>query len=170
LRPAANRPQVERSPWKPELWCYYDWASGGDRLGAGNGFHHLFPLGHKYLGYMDLFGRSNIQSPNVLFTVQPHKRLQLLAWYYYFFLDTAADTPYNVTMTPFNPGNSPASRDLGHELDLLATINLNARMDLLLGYSHFFAGGTTSSPPACPTTATPTFSTCSSTGIFRIAR
>lgn len=41
--------------WNPTLWVYYDWASG-DGLGAGdgNGFHHLFPLAHKYLGFMDL--------------------------------------------------------------------------------------------------------------------
>jgi hypothetical protein len=126
--------------WQPQLWAYYDWASGGDVLGAGQGFNHLFPLAHKYLGYMDLFGRSNIQSPNVQLTLQPHQRLKLTAWYYYLFLDTRADTPYNVNMTPFAPGSAPASRDLGHELDLLATINLNARMDLLLGYSHFFSG------------------------------
>ena len=43
-------------------------------------------------------------------------------------------------MTPFNPGNAPASRDLGHEIDLLATISLTPRMDVLLGYSHFFSG------------------------------
>jgi hypothetical protein len=127
-------------PWQPQLWCYYDWASGGDVLAAGQGFNHLFPLAHKYLGFMDLFGRSNIQSPNVQLTLQPHQKLKLLVWYYYLFLDTRADTPYTVVMTPFNPANAPASRDLGHELDLLATINLNARMDLVLGYSHFFSG------------------------------
>ena len=80
--------------WQPQLWGYYDWASGGDVLGAGNGFNHLFPLAHKYLGYMDLFGRSNIQSPNVQLTMQPHQKLKLLVWYYYLFLDTRTDTPY----------------------------------------------------------------------------
>lgn len=126
--------------WKPQLWCYYDWASGGNVLGAGDGFNHLFPLAHKYLGFMDLFGRSNIQSPNVQLTLQPHQKLKLLAWYYYLFLDTRADTPYTVIMTPVNPGNRPVSRDLGHEIDLLATIALTPRMELLFGYSHFFSG------------------------------
>jgi hypothetical protein len=126
--------------WQPQVWCYYDWASGGDVLGAGQGFNHLFPLAHKYLGYMDLFGRSNIQSPNVQLTLQPHSKLKLLAWYYYLFLDTRADTPYTVVMSPVNPNNRPVSRDLGHEIDLLATISLTPRMDLLLGYSHFFSG------------------------------
>lgn len=136
--------------WQPTLWCYYDWANGADVLAAGQGFNHLFPLSHKYLGFMDLFGRSNIQSPNVQLTLQPATRLKLLVWYYYLFLDTRADTPYTVAMTPVNPGNTPASRDLGHELDLLATINLTARMDLLLGYSHFTSGDYYDLTPGLP--------------------
>ena len=53
-------------------------------------------------------------------------------------------------MTPFNPGNAPASRDLGHEIDLLATYTLNARMDILFGYSHFFAGDYYKLTPGLP--------------------
>jgi hypothetical protein len=136
--------------WKPTLWAYYDWASGGKVLGAGNGFNQLFPLGHKYFGFMDLYGRSNIQSPNLQLTFQPHERLNVLVWYYYLFLDTRADTPYNVNGTPFHPNSQPASRDLGHELDLLATITLNARMDLLLGYSHFISGSYYKDTPGLP--------------------
>ena len=136
--------------WQPVLWGYYDWASGGNVRGAGQGFNHLFPLAHRYLGFMDLFGRSNIQSPNLQLTLQPHQKLKLLVWYYYLFLDTRADTPYNVNMTPFAPGSQPASRDLGHELDLLATIVLNARMDVLLGYSHFSSGDYYKLTPGLP--------------------
>ena len=65
-------------------------------------------------------------------------KLNILIWYYYMFLDTRADTPYNVNGTPFAPGSAPASRDLGHEIDLLATITLNARMDLLLVLTLYF--------------------------------
>ena len=125
---------------KPTLWCYFDWADGGDVRGAGQGFNHLFPLAHKYLGFMDLFARSNIESPNVQLTLQPCQKIKLLIWYYYLFLHSINDTPYNVNMTPYNPNNAPASRDLGHELDLLLTYSLNPRSDLVIGYSHFFAG------------------------------
>jgi hypothetical protein len=126
--------------WKPQVMAYYDWSSGGNLRGAGQGFNHLFPLAHKYLGFMDLYGRSNIETPNVQFTCQPHEKLKLLVWYYYFFLQNGNDTPYNVNMTPFNPANAPGSRDLGHEIDLTATYSINPRMDILVGYSHFFAG------------------------------
>ncbi len=126
--------------WKPTLWGYYDWASGGNLEAAGRGFNHLFPLAHKYLGYMDLYARSNINAPNVQLSFQPTEKLNVLVWYYYFFLARGDDTPYNVTMTPFAPGVTPGSRDLGHELDLLFTYTLNPRMDLTFGYSHFFQG------------------------------
>ena len=100
--------------WKPTVWAYYDWASGDDATGAGNGFHHNFPLAHKYNGFMDLFGRRNLENVNFQLSMQPTERLKLLAWYHYFFLETQTDVPYSVVMTPFNGGNLPGSADLGH--------------------------------------------------------
>ncbi|MBA4020091.1 MAG: hypothetical protein C0483_23240 [Pirellula sp.] len=132
--------KMEKKTWKPTLWGYFDYASGGARRGAGEGFNQLFPLAHKYLGFMDLYGRSNICSPNAQLTMQPHEKVKLLCWYYYMFLEDVRDTPYNINMSPFNPANAPASRDLGHELDLLCTYTLNPRMEMLFGYSHFFSG------------------------------
>ena len=136
--------------WKPVLWGYYDWSSGANSRGQGEGFNQLFPLAHKYLGFMDLYGRSNIQSPNVQLTMQPHEKLKVLMWYYYFLLSDRSDTPYNVNSSPFNPANAPASRDLGHEIDLLFTYTLNPRMDVLLGYSHFFSGKYYKDTPGVP--------------------
>jgi hypothetical protein len=126
--------------WKPQLWVYYDWASGSNDRGAGNGFNHLFPLAHKYLGFIDLFARSNIESPNVQLTFQPHQKVSVLMWYYYLMLQNGADTPYHGNMVPFRTGTAPPSRELGHEIDLTVTYTINPRMDILFGYSHFFAG------------------------------
>ncbi len=123
----------------PTLWMYYDWASGDDSV--NNGWNQLFPLGHKYLGFMDLFGRRNIYDFNALFTVNPSDRLTLLAWYHYLFLSNGNQGPYNVTGASFNPGGTVGSRDLGHEIDLLGTYKIGKRSDLVLGYSHFFSGG-----------------------------
>jgi hypothetical protein len=126
--------------WKPTLTASYDWASGGNLLGGRRGFDHLFPLGHKYLGFMDLYGRSNINTPNVQLSMRPTQKCQILLWYYYFFLDRLDDTPYNVNMTPFQAGFAPTSRDLGHEIDLICTYQLSDRQEILLGYSHFVSG------------------------------
>ena len=126
--------------WDPTLWLYYDWASGDNDLGAGNGFHHNQPLAHKYLGFMDLFGRRNVTDLNLLLTMQPAKKLKLLLWYHYFRLESQSDSPYSVVMTPFNGGNLPGSADLGHEIDFVANWKFNDRENLVLGYSHFIAG------------------------------
>ena len=136
--------------WQPTLWAYYDWASGGDTPGDGNGYHHLFPLGHKYNGFMDLFGRRNIEDFNLLLTTQPSKKLKLLAWYHYFTLATKSDSPYSIVMTPFNGANAPGSVDLGHELDFIADYKIGQRQSLILGYSHFFAGDYYSTTPGVP--------------------
>jgi hypothetical protein len=123
--------------WSPILWGYFDWASGDDTI--GNGFDHYYPLAHKYLGFMDFYGRRNLQDANLLATVQPTGKLKLVAWYHYFQLANINDVPYSVVMTPLSLSPS-GSRDLGSELDLLAIYNITPRMGLLFGYSHFFPG------------------------------
>jgi hypothetical protein len=141
--------------WKPTLWAYYDWASGdGTYPGplnkpVGTGFNHYEPLAHKYLGFMDLYGRRNIEDLNFLLTMQPHEKLTLLAWYHYFWLQDGGDVPYNVDMTPFAglSAGQAGSRDLGHEIDLTATYLLTPRLGVLMGYSHFFSGKFYSTSP-----------------------
>ena len=131
-----------RGPWSPTIWAWYDWASGGDSalIAPGDdGFHHYFPLAHKYNGFMDLFGRRNLNDVNIQLISPIGKRVNFMVWYHYFFLDQAT-TPYSVVMTPYNPGNAAVSKDLGHEIDLLWTIAINPRHNLMIGYSHFNSG------------------------------
>ncbi len=129
--------------WTPTVWLWYDWASGGDDVPAARGddsFDHLFPLAHKYNGLMDLFGRRNLNDVNVQFTTPVlGDRVSLLLWYHYFFLDEKT-TPYDVTMTPFNPANAAGDRELGHEIDVVLTAAINPRNTALIGYSYFNAG------------------------------
>ncbi|HIA18327.1 MAG TPA: hypothetical protein EYN03_10720 [Planctomycetes bacterium] len=133
-----------------QLWVFYDWASGSNS--SGNGFHHYFPRVHAHLGFMDLFGRRNINDLNIRWTHEPNDRLKFLLWYHYFSLANINDVPYNVNMTPFaglGPGSSGSS-NLGQELDLLATITLSKALQFLVGYSHFFAGEYYRSTPGVP--------------------
>lgn len=128
--------------WTPTVWMWYDWASGGEDFPANRGddsFDHLFPLAHKYLGFMDLFGRRNINDVNFQFITNIGPRFKALLWYHYFFLDQAT-TPYGVTLQPYNTISPAASKDLGSELDLMFTCILNPRTTVVLGYSHFNAG------------------------------
>ena len=89
---------------------------------------------------MDFYGRRNLHDFNALYTVNATDHFTVLAWYHYFLLSNDNQGPYNVTLTPFNSGGTVGSRDLGHEIDLLGTYKIGPRSDLVLGYSHFFAG------------------------------
>ncbi|MCO8125428.1 alginate export family protein [Stieleria sp. TO1_6] len=139
--------------WKPTVWMWYDWASGGDDVPAArgdNGFDHLFPLAHKYLGFMDLYGRRNINDVNAQFITPLVGKMNLLLWYHHFFLDQAT-TPYGVTMVPFNPANAAGDKELGQEIDVVLTGAINPRTNLAVGYSHFNAGAYYDTTPGVPT-------------------
>lgn len=123
--------------WKPEAWIYYDWASGDETL--GNGYYHLFPLAHKYLGFMDFFARSNIQDINLQFVCSPTPKLKALLWHHVFFLEDTDDVIYGVTGRPL-VSTAGGDRYLGQELDLLFTYQITPRSDIAFGYSHFFTG------------------------------
>ena len=125
--------------WKPTLWFYYDFASGDESSTGGTfeQFNQLFPLPHKYLGFIDAAQRENIVSPNVQLTLQPTDKLKLIAWYYHFNSDEADSVVPGVA---FPQNQSLTSTDFGNELDLIASWNINPRNNLLFGYSHFFRG------------------------------
>jgi len=128
---------------KPTLWVYYDWASGDDDPNDAdrNTFNQLFPLGHKYLGFMDLVGRQNVRAFNMLFTAQPTKKTKLLLWYYVFHLDDARDALYNAGGAPIRLSPAGvAGTDVGQEIDVTLQWNFHPRADVLFGYSHFYAG------------------------------
>ncbi len=135
------------APCKPTLWAYYDWASGDETL--GNGFDHLFPLAHRYLGWMDLYGRRNIEDINFLLTLEPSDRVKIFLWHHVFFLQDGDDVPYSVVMTPSVPLPG-GSQYLGQEVDLALEWTVTPRTNLLVGYSHFFSGKFYDTNPSVP--------------------
>ncbi len=129
------------APFNGDIWFMYDWGSGSDE--PGESFHHNLPLGHRYMGFMDMFGRSNIHDINIRFTSDLTENATLLVWYHYFALANNNTTgPYNVNMTPFagHPLATTSSRDIGHEIDLRLSIDLREQNNLTVGYSYFFSG------------------------------
>ena len=125
--------------WKPTLWFYYDFASG-DESSTGETFeqfNQLFPLAHKYLGFIDSAQRENIAAPNVQLTLQPTDKLKLIAWYYNFNADEV-DSP--IPGVAFQSAQDLTNTDFGNEIDLIASWNINPRNNVLFGYSHFFRG------------------------------
>lgn len=130
--------QFKCMPWKPTLWGFFDYASGDAPGGDFNRYNQLFPLAHKYLGFIDAVARSNIESPNLRLTMAPSKKLSLLFWYYNFQADEAQDLVRSIGGTP---AQDPTRSNFGNELDCLATYKVNARSSVVGGYSHLWRGG-----------------------------
>lgn len=132
-----------KSPLKPELWFYYDYASGNRNPLADDysTFNQLFPLGHKYLGVADLVGRQNILAPNVNLKLYFGKRANLLLWYNNFHLASARDALYNAAGVPYRRDpTGRAGRYVGDELDVMLNILVNPNCDWQIGLAHFWAG------------------------------
>ena len=132
------------SPSSPTIWLYYDYASGNNIGGDFNRYNQLFPLAHKYLGFIDAVQRSNIESPNILFTAKPSERSKLLIWYYHLMANQDTDIVPAIGGTPLP--QSTTSKDLGDELDIIYTIDVSPRSKLLLGWSHFWIGNKIQTP------------------------
>lgn len=129
--------------FKPELWFYFDYASGNDQLNSNSysTFNQLFPLGHKYFGYMDIVGRQNILDPNVNLRFNMGNRANLSLWFHDFHLASARDALYNGGGTPirFDPSGR-AGRFVGNELDIVLNLYVNPNTDWQFGYCQFWAG------------------------------
>ncbi len=124
-------------PWSPTVWFYYDYASGNNIGGDFNRFNQLFPLAHKYFGFIDAVQRSNVESPNVLLTMKPTEKLNLLFWYWHLMANQDSDVVPAIGGTPVQ---SITSKDLGDELDIIAKYQIGPRSNVLFGWSHFWRG------------------------------
>jgi hypothetical protein len=127
-------------PWKPRLFAGIDYATGDSDPADDTleNFDQLFPLGHAYFGYIDLIGRPNMLAWNAGFSFTPLDKLTVLVQGHIFWL--AEDTA-----PLFNAGGGPITgradtRDVGGEIDLLLKYQHDAHTQILIGYSHFFAG------------------------------
>ena len=122
--------------WDPTLWLYFDYASGNAGGGDFNRYNHLYPLAHKYHGFIDAVQRSNIESPNVLLTFSPAEKWKMLVWYHYFGANQEGDIVPSVGGTPAQN----ATDDFGSEIDLVAKYQIGPRSNVLFGYSRLGAG------------------------------
>jgi Alginate export len=134
------------APMQPEVWAYYDYASGTPGIG-GTGqfstFNQLFPFGHYYFGFLDDVGRENIHDLNFQGTIYPTKWITGLAQVHFFQLDQPADALYGTG--PNYPvvrrsvrGN--AGTTVGNEIDFVASFQLDRHSNLSFGYSKLFEG------------------------------
>lgn len=126
---------------KPRIGAGFDWASGDDDPfdGKVQTFNQLFPLGHKYLGFLDLVGRQNINAANVNLAANVAKNVKARMAYHFFWLNQEKDALYNAGGRATRrdiTGNS--GRGVGHELDVTLKWKIDDHSHMLAGYSHLW--------------------------------
>lgn len=87
-------------------------------------YHQLFPTVHRWLGYMDLFGRQNIQSGVLHASLKMNPTWSVAADVHSFWRVESQDVIYSiVTELPYAGQTSPpttAKKHVGEEVDLIA--------------------------------------------------
>ncbi len=134
-------------PWSPEVWLFYDWASGDHDAtdDESNTFQQLFPLAHAYLGLIDNVARQNISDVNGRVSFKPTKKLQLQTAYHFIDLATNNDFIYTVTGAP--AGATNVGNKVGNELDLPANYDINPNMSVQVAYFWFWYGSAVQNGP-----------------------
>ena len=136
--------QLAHWPGDPQVWMYYDFASGNQHPGSGEygTFNQLFPLGHAYFGYLDLVGRQNISDVNWQFICYPAPWFTCGIQYHIFDLVSSRDALYNAGGTAIaSDPTGKSGHDVGNEVDVFEKFQIDMHQDLLVGYSQLEAGG-----------------------------
>jgi len=127
--------------WEPTIWGFYDWASGDNNKNDGKDstFFQNYGLVHAYLGLIDNVARQNTSDINYRLSVKPTKKLQLQAAQHFISLANNSDSLYTITGQRFGaPGGH--GRDVGQEVDLLATYTYNQNFSIEMGQFWFWYG------------------------------
>ena len=134
----------EDCDWQPRLGVLYDYASGDDDPADGTHgtFNQHFPLGHAWLGYLDLVGRQNIHALKAQVKVKPCKNITSWIDIHSFWVDEDKDALYSDGGGATRRNSSGAgSRFVGNEIDLAMKVVLDVHTTALIGYSHMWPGG-----------------------------
>lgn len=135
-------------PWTPTLTGIYFWGSGDKDPtdGKSTTVNTLFPLGHAYWGLIDNFSGQNLIDYAVQVTVKPTRKLTFLTAWHWFDKAAREDAIYNIAGAPFG-GVSTTPANIGNELDLVATYQMNANLQIQMGYFWFWYGAAVSQNP-----------------------
>lgn len=133
--------QFADAPMAPAIWIYNDFASGDHDGGRRGTFNQLFPFGHFYFGFIDVVGRQNIDDVNLDLNFYPTHWITGVLQAHFFYLDSAKDALYNAAgAATLRDPTGRSGHHVGNEIDFLINFHLTPQQDLLIGYSHLFAG------------------------------
>lgn len=127
---------------EPRIHIGFDYASGDNNSSDNkiNTFSQLYPLGHKYLGWIDVVGRQNITALNFGVTLKPCDKLKVFLNTHLFWRASDTDALYNAGSGIVRSGSLSSKSQIGWEEDLLVKYTPSRHWIFLAGYSHFFVG------------------------------
>jgi hypothetical protein len=130
--------------YKPRIGAEYDFASGdSDRTdGKLQTFDPLYPFGHSYQGYQDIFAWKNGHDFKGSVSVDPVADWRLQADFHHFMLHHSDDAWYDATGAAIvgRSAGVASSKNVGNELDLHVKGKFREVITMWFGYSRFFAG------------------------------
>jgi hypothetical protein len=90
---------------------------------------------------MDTFSWQNMHNLVLRLSAQPHPKVKTTLDFHSFWLTTSGDAWYRANdSTRVRNINPNANSHTGCELDFTINAKLTQHLDMLFGYSHFFAG------------------------------
>lgn len=125
-----------------------DFASGGDPTNPyhTNTFDPLFGSSHSFFGSLIYMNWRNTRQWRITVSAAPFKRWTCTLDTHFLSLADARDYWYaggpvkGTNGVPLRSPTGAAGRDIGKEVDLIASYALSGGLGLELGYSHFFPG------------------------------
>jgi hypothetical protein len=128
---------------KHRLWAAVDYASGDLQPGGGvETFSHIYPLGHAYLGFIDIIGRQNIVAFSAGAKLElPLKGLSAVAAGHLFYRAHDNDSLYSASAGIVRWGFGTEAMWVGGEVDLVLKYAFDTHLLCMLGYSQFYPGG-----------------------------
>jgi hypothetical protein len=134
--------RFQQAKTMPHLYVGFDYASGdGDPSDNKVGtFNQLFPLGHAYLGFIDLIGRQNIMDLNEGVALSPFKKTGFAFSGHAFWRANTKDAVYNPGGGVEFPGDASDKRYIGFGIDLTANHKIGRHYVVSGGYSFMLPG------------------------------
>jgi len=140
--------------WAPRLGVEWTWASGDDDPTDGEieTFNPLYPFGHSYQGYLDLFAWRNGHDVALHLSAKPASDWWAEIAVHSFWLDQTEDAWYGASGAPIRLVPTADDHHVGWEIDISVKHWIAENVWIWFGYSHFFAGDYVSETGPSPDT------------------